>query len=129
MKLTLNNTTGNIAYRATFPNPDGLLRHGETGNIIIEKPLKKCASYPPKGPLFEVLDQKYVFVIDEERVVRTKHVTVGAELTHLYAITSGLKETDIILLEGLRKVKDGQEIGTEFQKPEEVLVSLTLHAE
>ena len=35
-----NNETGNIAFRATFPNPEGLLRHGETGNIQIPTQLK-----------------------------------------------------------------------------------------
>lgn len=128
IEADFNNETGNIAFRATFPNPDGLLRHGETGNIIVEKPLKDALLIPQKAT-FEVLDQKYVFVIDTGGVVRTRHIGIGAELTHLYAITSGLKETDVILLEGLRKVKDGAEIETDFRKPEDVLAHLGLHAE
>jgi membrane fusion protein (multidrug efflux system) len=33
IEADFNNETGNIAFRATFPNPEGLLRHGETGNV------------------------------------------------------------------------------------------------
>lgn len=34
IEADFNNETGNIAFRATFPNPKGILRHGETGNIL-----------------------------------------------------------------------------------------------
>lgn len=128
IEADFNNETGNIAFRATFPNPKGLLRHGETGTIIMRESLKDALLIPQKST-FEVLDQKYAFVIDEEGIVRTRHIKIGAELTHLYTITSGLKESDVILLEGLRKVKDGDKIATSFQKPEEVLAHLSLHAE
>ncbi|HEY0133865.1 MAG TPA: efflux RND transporter periplasmic adaptor subunit, partial [Nannocystis sp.] len=35
IEADFDSNTGNIAFRATFPNPTGLLRHGETGNIIV----------------------------------------------------------------------------------------------
>ena len=41
-----DNTTGNIAFRATFPNPDGLLRHGQTGNILIGRACSRCCDAP-----------------------------------------------------------------------------------
>lgn len=128
IEADFNNETGNIAFRATFPNPKGLLRHGETGNILVEKPLNNALLIPQKAT-FEVLDQRYVFVVDKDNVIRTRHIKVGAELTHLYEVKSGLEETDIILLEGLRKVKEGEKIEPDFQKPEYVLEHLELHAE
>ncbi|MEQ9424152.1 MAG: efflux RND transporter periplasmic adaptor subunit [Cyclobacteriaceae bacterium] len=128
IEADFNNETGNIAFRSTFPNPKGLLRHGETGNILVEKPLKKALLIPQKAT-FEILDQKYVFVIDEENVVRTRHIAIGAELPHLYEVRSGLQETDVILLEGLRKVREGDKVAYDFLKPEEVLSNLELHAE
>ena len=44
IEADFNNETGNIAFRATFPNPNGLLRHGETGNILMTIPLKIAIS-------------------------------------------------------------------------------------
>ncbi len=128
IEADFNNETGNIAFRATFPNPKGLLRHGETGNILVDKPLKNALLIPQKAT-FEILDQKYVLVIGKDEIVRTRHIKVGAELTHLYEVKSGLKESDIILLEGLRKVRDGEKISHDFQEPKEVLSSLELYAE
>ena len=128
IEADFNNETGNIAFRATFPNPKGLLRHGETGNILLDAPLKNALLIPQKTT-YEILDKKYVFVIDEDNIVRSRQIIVGAELPHIYEVKSGLKETDRILLEGLRKVKDGDKISPDFQDPAVVLTQLDLYAE
>ncbi|SOE23495.1 membrane fusion protein, multidrug efflux system [Spirosomataceae bacterium TFI 002] len=128
IEADFSNETGNIAYRATFPNPKGLLRHGETGNIIVTKPLKNALLIPQKAT-FEVLDKNYVFVIDKDKTVRSRHITIAEEMPHLYAISSGLELGDKILLEGLRKVKEKQKIDFEYVKPELAMKNLGLYAE
>lgn len=128
IEADFNNETGNIAFRATFPNPDGLLRHGETGNILVEAPLKKALLIPQKTT-FEILDKKYAYIIDENNTIVSRNITVGAELPHLYEVKSGLSTDDIILLEGLRKVKEGEKINPVFIKPEVAMAELYLHAE
>lgn len=128
IEADFNNETGNIAFRATFPNPKGLLRHGETGSVIIDSPLKDALLIPQKAT-FEILDKKYVFVISEDGGVHSRQITVGAELPHLYAVLSGIDESDKILLEGLRKVKEGEKIKPEFIEPQKAISELKLHAE
>ena len=123
-----NNETGNIAFRATFPNPNGILRHGETGSILMNVPLKDAIIIPQKAT-FEILDKKYVFVIDKDNVVRQREIKVGAELPHLFVIEKGLSVNDKILLEGIRMVKDKEKIHTEFVEPNSVLSHLALYAE
>lgn len=44
-----NNKTGNIAFRATFINPDRLLRHGQTGSILWHKALNHAMLIPQKA--------------------------------------------------------------------------------
>ncbi len=128
IEADFNNETGNIAFRATFPNPKGLLRHGETGNVMVEAPLNDALLIPQKTT-FEILDKKYVFVLDEDNVLRSRQITVGAEMPHLYEVKNGLMETDKILLEGLRKVKDGEKIAMDFVDASKVISELHLHAE
>ena len=123
-----NNETGNIAFRATFPNPDGILRHGETGNILMKVPYKDALIIPQKAT-FEVLNKKYVFVVDSNNTVKQREITVAAELPHLFLVEKGLAESDKILLEGIRMVKDQQKINVEFEEPNAVLSSLDLYAE
>lgn len=128
IEADFNNETGNIAFRATFPNPKGLLRHGETGSVLMKEPLKNALLIPQKAT-FEVLDKRYVFVIDENNVVRSRGITIIAEMPHIYVVQDGLAETDKILLEGLRLVKENEKISWEFVKPDAVLSHLDLYAE
>jgi len=128
IEADFNNETGNIAFRATFPNPERLLRHGETGNVIMTVPHKNAMIIPQKAT-FEVLDKKYVYVVDENNALKSRKITVDAEMPDLYVIASGLKETDKILLEGLRKVRENDQIKFDFEEPSEVISHLHLHAE
>lgn len=123
-----NHETGNIAFRATFPNPDGILRHGETGNILMHVPYPKALIIPQKAT-FEVLDKKYVYVVKKDHTLEQRKISIAEELPHLYIIDGGLQVSETILLEGLHKVSNGQQIEVEFQSPERVLASLQLHAE
>lgn len=128
IEADFNNETGNIPFRATFPNPNRLLRHGETGNILMRVPLKHTLLIPQKST-FEVLDKKYVFVVDKQGEVTSREISVGAEMPHLYAVTSGLDEGDVFLLEGLRLVREKDKIKYHFQEPDSVLAHLELYAE
>jgi membrane fusion protein (multidrug efflux system) len=129
IEADFNNETGNIAFRATFPNPDGILRHGETGNILMPVPLKDAILIPQKAT-FEILDKKYVYVVDDKNIVRSRHITVGTEIPHLYAVTDGLHENDKVLVEGLRKVRNNDKIQFDFRSQKAILAELTeLHAE
>ena len=128
IEADFNNETGNIPFRATFPNPEGLLRHGETGSIKMTVPLKNALIIPQKTT-FEVLDKKYVFVVGEDNVIHSRQITVAEEMQHLYVITDGLDTNDKILLDGLRKVREKDKISYEYVKPDEVLSHLDLYAE
>lgn len=128
IEADFNNETGNIAFRATFPNPKMLLRHGETGNIKMTKEINHALIIPQKAT-FEILEKKYVFVIDKNNVVHSKEIIIDSELPDLYILKSGLKKTDKIVLEGIRKVKDGQKIHYAFEKPEKVIKNLKIYVE
>ncbi|MGV3538699.1 MAG: efflux RND transporter periplasmic adaptor subunit, partial [Rufibacter sp.] len=79
IQADFDNETGNIAFRATFPNPNGLLRHGETGNVLMDVSLQDALLIPQKTT-FEVLDKKFVYVLDKNNVLRSRETTVAAEL-------------------------------------------------
>lgn len=129
IEADFNNETGNIAFRATFSNPDRILRHGETGNILMPVLLKDAIIIPQKAT-FEILDKKYVYVVDDKNIVRSREITIGTEIPHLYVVTDGLSEDEKVLVEGLRKVKNNEEISYDFRKQQIILAELRhLHAE
>jgi membrane fusion protein (multidrug efflux system) len=129
IEADFNNETGNIAFRATFPNPDRLLRHGETGMVLVPNVFQKAIIIPQEAT-FDILDKKFVYVVDAKGKVSSREITIKAELPHLYIVDSGLQATEQILIDGLRKVKNGDEIKASFKPYATVLQELShLHAE
>lgn len=123
-----NNETGNIAFRATFPNSERLLRNGETGNILMKVPLKDAVIIPQKATL-EIMDKKYVYTVDKDNIVKLKPITIGVAMPDLYVIKEGLTGDEKILLEGLRKVKNDDKIEFSYKDPRSVISHLKLPTE
>jgi membrane fusion protein (multidrug efflux system) len=128
IEADFNNETGNIAFRAAFPNPEGLLRHGETGKVRMTTTLENALVVPQKAT-FEVLDKLYVYVVDEHGELHTRRIRVAEALEHVFVVSVGLEENERILLDGLRKVREGDHIEVHYQKPETALANLDVHAE
>ena len=128
IEADFNNETGNIPFRADFPNPDRLLRHGQTGTVLIHRTLKDAIVIPQRAT-FEILDKRYVYVVDKDDVVHQREIVVQNELDDIFVIKKGLDVNDKIVLEGVRQVRDGEKVEYEFRKPEEVLANLKYHAE
>ena len=110
-------STGNIAFRARFPNPDALLKHGGNGKIIITKPLKNALLVPLRST-FEIQDKVFVFVIDGENKAVQKIIVPKMRIPHYYVVEQGISKHDKIVYEGLENIKDGDIINAQLIKPE-----------
>lgn len=123
-----DNETGNIAFRARFPNPQKLLKNGETGKVLMTVPLKNAIVIPQKAT-YELQDKLYVFVIDNNHAVKSRNITIAGSMPDLYVVADGLAENEKILLEGVQKAKDDERIEFVYRSPADVLSQLRLHAE
>src|SRR5262249_26794090 len=128
IEAQFNNETGNIAFRADFPNPDRLLRHGQTGTVLISRTLRNAIVIPQRAT-FELLDKRYVWVVGEGDVAHQHLITIQHELDDIFVIESGLGVNDKIVLEGVRQVEEGEKVEYDFREPEEALKNQKLHAE
>ena len=128
IEAKFNNETGNIPFRADFPNPTGLLRHGQTGNVLIHQALKNALIIPQRAT-FEILDKRYVYVVGGDHMVHQREIVIQHEMDDIFVIKKGLDVNDRIVLEGVRQVRDGEKVEFEFRKPEEALANQKNHAE
>jgi RND family efflux transporter MFP subunit len=101
--------TGNIAFRARFANPDGVLKHGSTGTIILRTELKDGLVIPQTST-FEVQDQLYVYIVDGDNTARVKRVVPKARIKDVFVLESGLAPADRFVAEGIQKLRDGVKI-------------------
>lgn len=128
IEADFDNKAGNIEFRATFPNPERILRHGETGTILMVKPYKSALQIPQKAT-FEILDKTYVYVINAEGKLEQRLITVEATLPHVFIVKEGLKEDDKVLIDGLRKVHAGEKVEIDLKPSEKVRSELELYTE
>lgn len=128
IEADFNNETGTIPFRADFPNPEGLLRHGQTGNILMKTRVPDALLIPQKAT-FQVLDHTYVFVVGPDSKVKQQRIEIAEELEDLFVVLNGISETDRILLEGVRQVSDGQTIQYDYLPPADAYSRLKAHAE
>ena len=120
-----DNETGNIAFRAKFPNPDMLLKHGETGKVQMTVPLNGALLIPQKAT-YELQDKVYVFVVDKNGVLHSRNINVKQRMPDIYVTDSGLSPSDHILLEGVQNVKDDDKIEFKYEEPSKVIAGLQL---
>jgi membrane fusion protein, multidrug efflux system len=121
IEADFNPENGNIKFRVDYPNPDRLLRHGQTGTIKIRRPLKNALVIPQRAT-FELLDKRYVWVVGEDDVAHQREIVVQSEADDdLFVINKGIGVGDRIVLEGIRQVRDGEKVKYEFRTLEDVM--------
>ncbi|WP_238808227.1 efflux RND transporter periplasmic adaptor subunit [Emticicia aquatica] len=120
----IDQSTGNIAFRARFNNPEKILKHGASGKVRLLKKYKNALIIPQKAT-FEIQDKMYVYVIDKNNKVKTKAITSSQRMPHFYIVDSGLEESDKIIYEGIQNVKDGMTVKPQFVEMNDISKELS----
>ena len=115
--------TGNIAFRAKFPNPDLLLKHGSSGKIQLTNTIKRALIIPQKAS-FEIQDKIYVYTVDKDNIVRSRNIEIKQRIQHIYVIESGLKPSDRIIYEGIQNLKEGDKVLPEMIQMQQLISKL-----
>ena len=108
--------TGAITLRATFANPQGLLRSGNTGKIKLSLPHENAILVPQEATV-EVQDKIFVFTVDKSNKVSKTPITVSGKTGGDYLVLSGIKAGDRIVFKGFENLQDGIVINPETAKP------------
>jgi len=128
IEARFNNENGNISFRADFPNPERLLRHGMTGNVLINRTLKDAIVIPQRAT-FEILDRRYVYVVGKDDKVHQREIAVQHELEDIFVISRGLAVDDRFVYEGGRQLREDAKVEYDFLPPEQIIGHQKQHAE
>ena len=115
--------TGNIAFRAKFPNPQQILKNGASGKIQLTNTIKNALVVPHKA-VFEVQDRNCLYVVDAQNKVSIRNVQILQRLPQLYVIESGLDKSEKILYEGIQRVAEGDVITPQFVPMRQAMASI-----
>ena len=109
MEGAFDEGTGSIAFRARFPNPEKLLKHGSTGTIRLTNAVNNAIMVPQKAA-FEIQDKNFVYVLQKDNKIKTRSFTPQSRLGDYYVVKSGLEAGETIVYEGLQGLKEGATI-------------------
>lgn len=103
-------STGAVSMRAVFPNKSNVLRSGGSGSVLIPYNFENTLTVP-QNATYEIQDKKFVYLLTPGDTVRSTNVEIfPIDNGQQYVVTSGLKEGDKIVVEGVARLKDGMTI-------------------
>lgn len=121
-------STGSIAFRARFPNPEKILKHRATGRISLSSTIKNALIVPQKA-VFEIQDKNYVFLVDSADQVVMRNFIPKTRFSHYYIVESGLKSGDRIVFEGIQNLQEGMQISPQLVGMDSILAMTDRQAE
>ncbi len=107
----LNQSTGSANAKALFPNPEGMLRSGNTGKVLMPS-IHNNAIMIPQNATYEVQDMKFCYVVGDSAKVKSRNITIAPENDGKnYIVLSGLNPGETIVTEGVGiSVREGMVI-------------------
>ena len=110
---TVDPSTGTIAVRALFDNPDGMLLPGQYVTVMVARSKPKLMQVVPQSAVLEDHDGRYVFVVDDQNRVSMRRVKTGSIIGVNWAVESGgITVGEKVIVEGIQKVQPGQIVKT-----------------
>ena len=109
MESVFEEGSGTIAFRARFPNPKQLLKHGSSGKIRLDRLVSDALLVPQKS-VFEVQDKNYVYVVGVDNKVKSRSFVPQGRVGQDYIVESGLKPGERVVYEGIQNIRDGDQI-------------------
>ncbi len=110
----IDTSTGSVSLRAAFPNPNGLLHSGGSGNVVLTNIFKNCIVVP-QAATFELQDKVFAYkVVDGKATaapLTVEKISDGKE----YIVTSGLVPGDVIVTEGVGLMREGTPVRPKSQ--------------
>ncbi len=100
----ISQTTGTIALRATFANPDNRLIPGDFVKVKVYSNKIQKKVVIPQDYVLQDSTGRYVYVVDKDSIARKKYVKISNEYQKFWVVTDGLNVGDEFISEGLVKV-------------------------
>lgn len=107
---TIEQGMGTVELRAVFDNPNGIILPGLFVTLIAESKQKEKMALIPQVAVQEGQQGKFVLVVDEQNTVKQRHVVLGRRINAMWVVEEGLEAGEMVIIEGLQKVKPGIEV-------------------
>jgi membrane fusion protein (multidrug efflux system) len=108
LDVQVDQSTDTATVRAEFPNPDRILVDGQFANVTVEAEKASPQLVVPQTALQSDQAGPFVLVVNAEKKVEVRRVTLGPSQEGMIVVETGLKEGEQVITEGIQKVRPGQ---------------------
>ena len=110
----VDNETGTIRVRASFPNPNLILQPGLFGRIQVQGSNSYKAILVPDEAIGSDQNQRIVYVADTAGNITPKPVRLGPKLYGYRVIRSGMTGDETIVVNGLMRIRPGVKVAPQL---------------
>ena len=114
----IGDTTGAIMIKASFNNSERFLVPGMFAKIIVPGELRAGAILIPQRAVKELLDETFVAVVGADNKAESRKVKMGERVGNRWVVNEGLAPGDVVVVEGIDKVKQGTDLNITMITPE-----------
>lgn len=118
LDVAVNTGTDSVNVRATFPNPQGTLVDGQLVTAVVEAQSAQPTLVVPVNAIQIDQSGPFVLVVNAEKKIEVRRVELLRQDANFVAIAKGLSAGDLVVTEGVQKVKPGQVVDATEVKPE-----------
>lgn len=105
----IDRNTGTVSLRAVFPNKEGLLYSGSSGNVIIPTE-RENSIVIPQAATYEIQDKVYAFKVVDGKATSTQIKVTRVNGGKEFIVEEGLAPGDVIVAEGVGLLREGTPI-------------------
>lgn len=105
----IDTSTGSVSLRAAFPNTNGLLHSGGSGNVVLPVSYKDCIVIP-QSTTYDILNKIYVYKVVDGKASGTEISVEKISNGREYVVRTGLTPGEVIVAEGVGLLREGTPI-------------------
>lgn len=106
---TIDTGTGAVRLRATFPNPERMLRNGGSGTVVFPYQLDNVIVVPQEAT-YEIQDKIFVYKVVDGKATSAQVTVFSVNNGKEYIVEEGLQVGDVIVAEGAGLLQEGTSI-------------------
>lgn len=106
-------TTGTVMLRARFDNKEQLLYPNQFVNVRLLLDTRKDTILVPAAAVQTGPSSEFVYLVNKDKTVAVREVKTGPTEGDTTAIESGLETNDLVVIDGIDKLKPGSKVNTD----------------
>ena len=109
-KRDAGDQTGTIIIVASFPNPERLLKVGQSAVVMADVGSPEGVVLIPQQAVVQQLDRSGVWVVDKDGVVGFRTVSLGEKFGHYWIVEQGVRSGELVVTNGLQRLRGGEKV-------------------